>query len=82
MVRPLRTEVMRYGDFSKAGEFYYDHPFLWGSKRTGPDLARIGGKYPDAWHYRHHEDPQSMFPKSNMPKYSFLKNAKLDPASI
>lgn len=81
-VRPLRTEVMRYGEYSKAGEFAYDRPFLWGSKRTGPDLARIGGKYPDAWHYRHHEDPQSMFPKSNMPKYAFLKNAKLDPAAV
>jgi len=81
-VRPLRTEVMRYGEYSKAGEFAFDRPFLWGSKRTGPDLARIGKKYPDAWHYRHHEDPQSMFPKSNMPKYAFLKNAKLDPASV
>ncbi len=77
-VRPLRTEVMRYGEYSKAGEFAYDRPFLWGSKRTGPDLARVGGKYPDAWHYAHHPDPQSMFPKSNMPKYAFLKNSKLD----
>src|SRR5512136_1844963 len=68
-VRPLKTEVMRYGEYSKAGEFAYDHPFLWGSKRTGPDLARIGGKYPDGWHYYHFEDPQSMFPKSNMPRY-------------
>lgn len=81
-VRPLKTEVMRYGEYSKAGEFAYDRPFLWGSKRTGPDLARIGGKYPDAWHYRHHEDPQSMFPKSNMPKYAFLKDAKVDAAAI
>jgi cytochrome c oxidase cbb3-type subunit 2 len=81
-VRPLRTEVMRYGEYSKAGEFAFDRPFLWGSKRTGPDLARIGGKYPDAWHYRHHEDPQAMFPKSNMPKYAFLKNARLDPAAV
>ena len=77
-VRPLRTEVLRYGEYSKAGEFAYDRPFLWGSKRTGPDLARIGGKYPDVWHYRHHEDPQSMFPKSNMPKYAFLKEVKVD----
>ena len=77
-VRPLKTEVMRYGEYSKAGEFAYDRPFLWGSKRTGPDLARIGGKYPDVWHYRHHENPQSMFPKSNMPKYAFLKEAKVD----
>ena len=77
-VRPLKTEVMRYGEYSKAGEFAFDRPFLWGSKRTGPDLARIGGKYPDVWHYRHHDDPQSMFPKSNMPKYAFLKDAKVD----
>jgi cytochrome c oxidase cbb3-type subunit 2 len=81
-VRPLKTEVMRYGEYSKAGEFAYDRPFLWGSKRTGPDLARIGGKYPDAWHSKHHEDPQSMFPKSNMPKYAFLKEGKLEPASV
>ena len=58
-VRPLKTEVMRYGEYSKAGEFAYDRPFLWGSKRTGPDLARIGGKYPDAWHYQHFENPQA-----------------------
>src|SRR5512143_1638567 len=81
-VRPLRTEVMRYGEYSKAGEFAYDRPFLWGSKRTGPDLARIGGKYPDAWHYMHHADPQSMFPRSNMPKYAFLKNERLDGDTI
>ncbi len=81
-VRPLRTEVMRYGEYSKAGEFAFDRPFLWGSKRTGPDLARVGGKYPDAWHYAHHADPQSMFPKSNMPKYAFLKNAKLDGETV
>ncbi|MDA8098882.1 MAG: cbb3-type cytochrome c oxidase subunit II [Nitrospiraceae bacterium] len=81
-VRPLKTEVIRYGDYSKAGEFAYDRPFLWGSKRTGPDLARIGGKYPDAWHYAHHENPQSMFPKSNMPKYAFLKKAMVDPPAI
>ncbi len=81
-VRPLKTEVIRYGDYSKAGEFAYDRPFLWGSKRTGPDLARIGGKYPDAWHYAHHENPQSMFPKSNMPKYAFLKKAMVDPPVI
>jgi len=81
-VRPLKTEVMRYGDYSKAGEFAYDRPFLWGSKRTGPDLARIGGKYPDTWHYSHFENPQSFFAKSNMPKYGWLKDAKLDPADI
>lgn len=79
-VRPLKTEVMRYGEYSKAGEFAYDHPFLWGSKRTGPDLARIGGKYPDAWHYRHFEDPQSFFAESNMPRYGWIKDRRLDPA--
>ncbi len=81
-VRPLRTEVMRYGEYSKAGEFAFDRPFLWGSKRTGPDLARIGGKYPDIWHQLHHADPQSMFPRSNMPKYAFLKDRKLSPRSV
>src|SRR4030066_1437020 len=59
-VRPLKTEVMRYGEYSKAGEFAYDHPFLWGSKRTGPDLARVGGKYSNLWHYLHMEDPRQM----------------------
>jgi len=81
-VRPLKTEVMRYGDYSKAGEFAYDRPFLWGSKRTGPDLARIGAKYPDAWHYSHFENPQGMFRQSNMPKYGWLKDSKLDPADM
>lgn len=81
-VRPLKTEVMRYGEYSKAGEFYYDHPFLWGSKRTGPDLARIGGKYPDAWHYRHMENPRAFFKESNMPSYAFLKERRLDPEQV
>lgn len=81
-VRPLKTEVMRYGEYSKAGEFTYDRPFLWGSKRTGPDLARVGGKYPDAWHYMHFENPQAFYDKSNMPKYAWLKKRKLDPASM
>jgi len=81
-VRPLKTEVMRYGDYSKAGEFAYDRPFLWGSKRTGPDLARIGGKYPDAWHYSHFENPQSFFAQSNMPKYGWIKESKLNPAEV
>ena len=71
-VRPLLADVERYGDYSKSGEFAYDQPFLWGSRRTGPDLARIGGKYPDAWHYKHMADPQSMVSRSNMPKYAFL----------
>ncbi|MBI5741675.1 MAG: cytochrome-c oxidase, cbb3-type subunit II [Nitrospirae bacterium] len=81
-VRPLKTEVQRYGEYSKAGEFAYDHPFLWGSKRTGPDLARIGGKYPDAWHYRHFEDPASFFAESNMPAYAWLKDERLVPSSV
>jgi cytochrome c oxidase cbb3-type subunit 2 len=80
-VRPLRTEVLRYGDYSKAGEFFYDHPFLWGSKRTGPDLAREGGKRPDAWHQAHYENPQAITPRSNMPPYPWLKAARLDPAT-
>jgi cytochrome c oxidase cbb3-type subunit 2 len=81
-VRPLKTEVMRYGEFSKAGEFAYDFPFLWGSKRTGPDLARIGKKYPDAWHYRHFDDPRKFFQKSNMPAYGWLKDNDINPAEI
>ena len=78
-VRPLKTEVMRYGEYSKAGEFAYDRPFLWGSKRTGPDLARIGGKYPDKWHEVHFDNPQAIFAQSNMPAYGWLKDSKLDP---
>lgn len=81
-VRPLVADVLRYGDYSKSGEFVYDRPHLWGSRRTGPDLARIGGKYPDAWHYQHMAAPVSMIPKSNMPAYAFLKNNQLDPAAI
>lgn len=81
-VRPLKTEVMRYGEYSKAGEFAYDRPFLWGSKRTGPDLARIGGKYPDAWHYKHLENPRAFFAESNMPAYGWLKDNKIAPADI
>jgi cytochrome c oxidase cbb3-type subunit 2 len=73
---------MRYGEYSKAGEFAYDFPFLWGSKRTGPDLARIGKKYPDAWHYRHFEDPRKFHPKSNMPAYGWLKDNTLKPEKI
>jgi cytochrome c oxidase cbb3-type subunit 2 len=81
-VRPLRAEVARYGEYSKAGEFAYDRPFLWGSKRTGPDLARVGGKYPDMWHYRHFENPRAFFVESNMPAYGWLKDAKLDPKDM
>ena len=72
MIRPLRAETERYGEYSKAGEFVYDHPFLWGSKRTGPDLHRIGGKYPNLWHLRHMEDPRSMVAGSIMPAYPWL----------
>jgi len=81
-VRPLVTEVLRYGDYSKSGEFVYDRPFLWGSKRTGPDLARLGGKYPDAWHYKHMDSPRSMVPKTNMPDYAWLRDNPLDPGMI
>ncbi|PLX96221.1 MAG: cytochrome C oxidase Cbb3 [Desulfuromonas sp.] len=81
-VRPLVAEVLRYGDYSKSGEFVYDRPFLWGSRRTGPDLARLGGKYPDAWHYKHMESPRSMVPQTNMPDYPWLNDTALDPESI
>jgi cytochrome c oxidase cbb3-type subunit 2 len=80
-VRPLKSEVLRYGDYSKAGEFAYDRPFLWGSKRTGPDLAREGGKRPDAWHYAHFENPKAVEPRTNMPAYTWLKPAKVDAAA-
>jgi len=78
MVRPFRSEVARYGEYSKAGEFVYDHPFQWGSKRTGPDLARIGGKYPDSWHFNHMYEPSSMSPGSVMPSYSWLFENEID----
>lgn len=78
MIRPFRSETERYGEYSKAGEFVYDHPFLWGSKRTGPDLAREGGKYSNAWHFNHLLDPQTMSPGSIMPPYEWLVNQKLD----
>lgn len=78
LVRPFRSETERYGEYSKAGEFVYDHPFLWGSKRTGPDLHRIGGKYPNLWHYLHMENPSSMSPGSLMPSYPWLHTNDLD----
>ncbi len=78
MIRPFRSETERYGEYSKAGEFVYDHPFLWGSKRTGPDLHRIGGKYPDAWHFNHMKDPRSMSPGSIMPPYPWLISDKIN----
>ena len=81
MVRPFRSETERYGEYSKAGEYVYDHPFLWGSKRTGPDLMREGGKYGNLWHYLHMEDPRSMSPGSIMPRYPWLYTQTIDEAS-
>ena len=78
MIRPMRDEVERYGHYSLAAESMYDHPFQWGSKRTGPDLARVGGRYSDAWHVDHFMDPQSVVPESVMPKYAFLADAVID----
>jgi cytochrome c oxidase cbb3-type subunit I/II len=78
MIRPFRAETERYGEYSKAGEFIYDHPFQFGSRRIGPDLHRVGGKYPDIWHYRHMEDPRSTSPGSIMPDYAWLVTRKLD----
>ena len=77
MIRPFRDEVERYGHYSLAAESMYDHPFQWGSKRTGPDLARVGGRYSDAWHVQHLVDPQSVVPGSIMPRYGFLAEADL-----
>jgi cytochrome c oxidase cbb3-type subunit I/II len=82
MIRPFRSETERYGEYSKVGEFVYEHPFLWGSKRTGPDLHRIGRKYPDAWHYNHMENPSSTSPGSIMPAYPWLLTQKLDTAPL
>jgi cytochrome c oxidase cbb3-type subunit I/II len=78
MIRPFRSETERYGEYSKAGEFVYDHPFLWGSKRTGPDLHRIGQKYPDSWHFQHMLDPGSISPGTIMPAYPWLFTQSLD----
>ena len=82
MIRPMRAETERYGEYSKAGEYVYDHPFLWGSKRTGPDLHRVGGKYPDSWHFLHMADPSSTSPGSIMPRYPWLYTASLDATHI
>ncbi len=79
MIRPLRAETERYGHYSVAGEFVYDHPFQWGSKRTGPDLHRVGGKYSDEWHRLHLRQPRDLVPESNMPAYTWLQKQKLDP---
>ncbi|KCV81212.1 cbb3-type cytochrome c oxidase subunit II [Actibacterium atlanticum] len=78
MIRPMRDEVERYGHYSLAAESMYDHPFQWGSKRTGPDLARVGGRYSDEWHVDHLIDPQSVVPESVMPKYGYLVNRMVD----
>ncbi len=78
MIRPMRDEVERYGHYSLAAESMYDHPFQWGSKRTGPDLARVGGRYSDAWHVEHMTNPQSVVPESVMPSYSYLSRVPLD----
>ena len=78
MIRPMRDEVERYGHYSLAAESQYDHPFQWGSKRTGPDLARVGNRYSDEWHVDHLRDPQSVVPESVMPKYGFLENRMIE----
>ena len=78
MIRPFRSETLRYGHYSVAGEFVYDHPFQWGSKRTGPDLQRVGGKYSDEWHRIHLNNPRDLVPESNMPAYSWLEKSAID----
>ena len=82
MIRPFRAETLRYGHFSVAGESVYDHPFQWGSKRTGPDLARVGGKYSDEWHRIHLTNPRDVVPESNMPSYPWLEKNMVDAAAL
>ena len=82
MIRPFRAETLRYGHYSVAGEFVYDHPFQWGSKRTGPDLHRVGGKYSDEWHRIHLDNPRDVVPESNMPAYPWLASADANAADI
>ena len=82
MIRPFRAETERYGHYSVAGEFVYDHPFQWGSKRTGPDLHRVGGRYSDNWHRDHLTDPRSVVPESNMPAFAWLANTPADAAGV
>ena len=82
MIRPFRAETERYGHYSVAGEFVYDHPFLWGSKRTGPDLARDGGRYSDEWHRLHLDQPRDLVPESNMPAYPWLGKTSLNSSDI
>jgi cytochrome c oxidase cbb3-type subunit 2 len=82
MIRPFRAETLRYGHYSMAGEFVYDHPFQWGSKRTGPDLHRVGGKYSDQWHRDHLNNPRDVVPESNMPAYPWLLKDTVDAESM
>jgi cytochrome c oxidase cbb3-type subunit 2 len=82
MIRPFRAETLRYGHYSMAGEFVYDHPFQWGSKRTGPDLHRVGGKYSDDWHRIHLINPRDLVPESNMPAYPWLDKAMVEPSNM
>ena len=82
MIRPFRAETLRYGHYSVAGEFVYDHPFQWGSKRTGPDLHRVGGKYSDEWHRIHLNNPRDVVPESNMPAYPWLEANKVDDTAV
>ena len=82
MIRPFRAETLRYGHYSVAGESVYDHPFQWGSKRTGPDLARVGGKYSDEWHRKHLINPRELVPESNMPAYPWLEKDLVDAAAL
>jgi len=82
MIRPFRAETERYGHYSVAGEFVFDRPFQWGSKRTGPDLARVGGRYSDEWHRAHLNNPRDVVPESNMPSYPWLATTVLEPQSI
>ena len=82
MIRPFRAETERYGHYSVAGEFVYDRPFQWGSKRTGPDLARVGGRYSDEWHRTHLDNPRDLVPESNMPNYPWLAKTKLVPHEV
>ena len=82
MIRPFRAETLRYGHYSVAGEFVYDHPFQWGSKRTGPDLHRVGGRYSDEWHRIHLNNPRDLVPESNMPAYPWLEKNLVDPTVL
>ncbi len=82
MIRPFRAETLRYGHYSVAGEFVYDHPFQWGSKRTGPDLARVGARYSDEWHRVHFNNPRDVVPESNMPAYPWFAKSSLDDVDV